>query len=259
MTWTTRPRSEVGNLSAIVAGDGPPFILLHGVGLRAEAWNPVIDALSKRFRVIAPDMIGHGHSRMDQTPSTLSDYTKAVLPLLDQPAMIAGHSMGAMMALDLAAQHPDRIAGVAALNAIYRRSPDAQQAVQARAAALDPLTIADPTLTLTRWFGSEATPQRATCQKWLTSVDPVAYKAAYTVFAHQDGPSEADLFGLTCPALFMTGSAEPNSTPEMSRRMAALAPHGSAVVVDDAAHMMPMTHAATVSTELMAFATGITT
>lgn len=259
MTWTTRPRSEAENLSAIIAGEGPTFLLLHGVGLRAEAWNPVIDVLSQRFRVVAPDMPGHGHSRMTRTPSMLSEYTDAVAPLLDQPAFVAGHSMGAMIALDLAARFPERIRGVAALNAIYRREPKAQSAVRARAAALDPHATADPAQTLDRWFGPDASPERIACHQWLRDVDPTAYKAAYTVFANENGPSDNDLAALTCPAQFMTGRAEPNSTPEMSRQMAALTPHGSARVLDGAAHMMPMTHPDAVASELMTFAKGIAT
>ena len=55
---------------------------------------------------------------------------------------------------------------------------------------------------------------------------------------------------LSCPALFMTGAKEPNSTPEMSQAMARIAPHGRAVIVEGAAHMLPMTHAVPVNAEL---------
>ena len=66
----------------------------------------------------------------------------------------------------------------------------------------------------------------------------------------QDGPTRCllrrmDLLmriwrGLACPALFMTGGDEPNSTPEMSEGgWHGIAPHGRAVIVEGAAHMMP--------------------
>ena len=60
---------------------------------------------------------------------------------------------------------------------------------------------------------------------------------------------------LKCPAFFMTGSLEPNSTPAMSQAMAALAPRGRVHVIETAAHMMPMTHHEEVTRALMAFAT----
>ncbi len=242
MTWTTRPRSDLGPLRAIRAGDGPPLVLLHGVGLRAEAWGAQIDAFAQTHQVIAPDMPGHGDSpRLILTPK-LDAYVDALATALPGGCRIAGHSMGAMIALRLAERHPDKVTGVAAICAIYRRSAQAAKAVQARAAALDATTAPDPSATLARWFPDLDAPEAQACAGWLTGGDPAGYKAAYTVFAHENGPSDAALAALAVPALFLTGADDPNSTPEMSRAMAALAPQGTASAVSDAAHMLPMTH-----------------
>ena len=73
-------------------------------------------------------------------------------------------------------------------------------------------------------------------------VNPAAYKCAYTAFATSQIPDQIGLSRISCPALFMTGSEEPNSTPAMSETMASLAPKGRSIIVDGAAHMMPMTH-----------------
>ena len=246
MTWTTRPRSDFGTLQAVRAGEGPCVLLLHGVGLRAEAWGAQIDALSPDHQVIAPDMGPPARS--------LSEYTRRVAEGMDGPAWVVGHSMGAMMALDLAVNYPEKVLGVAALNAIYRRSPEATKAVRARAALLDGRTNPDPETPLTRWFGAAPSPERDACAQWLTTVDPAAYRAAYTVFAHEDGPARLDT--LTCPALFLTGAEEPNSTPAMSHAMAAAAPQGTAHIIEGAAHMMPMTHPAAVNAYLRAFIQG---
>lgn len=252
--WASRPRQTTAGLAAHVAGHGPVVVLLHGVGLRAEAWSPVIDALSSRFTVIAPDMPGHGQSVVRPDIATLSAYSAAMVDLWEGPAVLAGHSMGAMIALDIAARWPAKVAGVAALNAIFERAPAAKVAVAARAASLDGRSVADPEATLRRWFGDAPSAARDACRTWLTDVDPQGYKAAYSVFAQEDGPSRAALAALTCQALFMTGAEEPNSTPAMSQAMAALAPMGEARVVADAAHMMPMTHADIVADTLNAFA-----
>ncbi|HKK97854.1 MAG TPA: alpha/beta hydrolase, partial [Marivita sp.] len=127
-------------------------------------------------------------------------------------------------------------------------------AVQARAASLDGLAVPDPTPTLERWFGTGQSVQRSACDEWLRLADPLGYKQAYTAFAHAEGPSRQALNRIKCPALFATGALEPNSTPEMSQIMADLAPQGRVLVVDGAAHMMPMTHAADVNSALSAFA-----
>ncbi|WP_299024794.1 alpha/beta hydrolase [uncultured Sulfitobacter sp.] len=258
MTWTIRQRSSIGPLAAITAGEGPVVLLIHGVGLRAEAWGAQIDALSQTCRLIAVDMPGHGASAALPARPSLVGFVDAIAGVLDQPAVVVGHSFGAMIGLDMAIRHPTRVKGVAALNAIYRRDAAAQAAVMARAGSLDGATTADPTATLERWFGAHVTPQRMACDGWLRMADPAGYRAAYRVFASHNGPATADLSALHCPALFMTGADEPNSTPAMSREMADLAPNGRAEIIADAAHMAPMTHPARVNTVLSDFIRGCT-
>jgi pimeloyl-ACP methyl ester carboxylesterase len=254
MIWTTRPRSEVAGLAAIEAGTGPQVLFLHGVGLRSEAWNSQIDALASRFCVTALDMPGHGDSPPLSGPMSLTDYADAVLAAIKGPVMVVGHSMGAMIALDMACRFPDRVRGVVALNAIFERSAAAALAVQTRAAALDGQTVGDSSGALNRWFGDTPSAERTACRDWLCDVDPAGYKMAYTAFASANGPDRGALASLTCPALFMTGQLEPNSTPQMSQAMADLTPHGRAVIVEKAAHMMPMTHPETVNAALLLFA-----
>jgi len=259
MIWTTRPRSDgPGGLALWQSGAGPALVLIHGVGLRAEAWAGVAPALAPHFTVHAVDMPGHGETAQGATVA-LADYTRSVAALidaLDGPVVVAGHSMGAMIALDLAARMPGRIAGVAALNAIYRRDAAAAHAVRARAAALDGQGTADPGATLARWFGAAPSGADAeaadACETWLRGADPAGYAAAYRVFANADGPKDAALTALSSPALFMTGGRDRNSTPDMSRAMAALAAKGRATVIADAGHMMPMTHAPSIAAALIA-------
>lgn len=254
MTWTTQPRSEIASLSAIRAGAGPKVLLIHGVGLQAEAWNKQINILTNRHSVIAVDMPGHGQSALPHQECGLAGYTELIAEILDGPTLVVGHSMGAMIALDLAIRYPERVCGVAALNAIYQRSPEARAAVNARAASLDCDVVADPAAPLERWFGERASPEKEACRAWLSAASPRGYKKAYEVFAQEDGPAEKALSSLACPAMFMTGSAEPNSTPKMSQDMAALVPSGRAYIVKHAAHMMPMTHAGEVNAQLTRFA-----
>ncbi|WP_299896602.1 alpha/beta hydrolase [uncultured Ruegeria sp.] len=256
MTWTTRPRSEIGGLAAIQTGTGPEILLLHGVGLRAEAWGAQLDELASEARLTAPDMPGHGESPLSFFDTELSEYSEAarnVLGSLNGPVLVVGHSMGAMIALDLAAKAPDRICGVVAMNAVFERGAKAAQAVQERAAGLDGETPVDPNSTLRRWFGDIGSPERDACREWLMAMDPAAYKLTYTVFAQSQNPLRDELEKLGCPALFLTGSLEPNSTPDMSRKMAEVTPNGRALIIDGAAHMMPMTHSIQVNAAVSSF------
>ncbi|WP_420011884.1 alpha/beta fold hydrolase [Tateyamaria sp.] len=262
MTWTIRPRSEgPGGLYYWTEGAGPPIVLIHGVGLRAEAWGGVALLLAKDFTVYAVDMPGHGASPLDRARS-LSDYTarfSVFIDGLDAAPIVAGHSMGAFIALDLATRGANALRAVAALNAVFERSDAAASAVQARAKALDGGSGADPLAPLERWFG--ASPHGSVgaaakaCRTWLTSVDPEGYAQAYRVFAHHDGPNRAALAELQTPTLFLTGSQDPNSTPAMSHEMARLTPNGRAQIEADAAHMAPMTHAPSIATAIRALMT----
>lgn len=85
-------------------GFGRPLLLLHGFG--GAAWNfaELVPLLSGR-RLVVPDLPGHGAS----TPlpaTTLAGFADAVAGLLDSPADVLGHSMGAVVALRLAERHP---------------------------------------------------------------------------------------------------------------------------------------------------------
>lgn len=258
MIWTTQPRSDApGRLAVWRQGQGPALVLIHGVGLRAEAWAAVMPRLSQVFTVHALDMPGHGGSPLAGA-GTLADFVDRVetfVRFLDRPAAIAGHSMGAMIATEVAGRLPSRTTGLAALNAIFQRQPDAAKAVQARAGALDGKTLPSPDPTLRRWFGDapdgSSSDAANACRGWLSTVDPEGYATAYRIFAQHDGPSATRLGELSVPALFQTGRHDPNSTPVMSEAMAMLAPKGIAITVEDAAHMMPMTHPDAVANALI--------
>ena len=242
-----------GDLAAIRNGTGDTVLMLHGVGLRAEAWSAQIEGLAPQYAIVAPDLQGHGESALPKNTKLLSDYTDLIAAAIDAPVLVVGHSLGALIALDLAIRHGEKVRAVAALNAIFERDAAAKAAVQGRAAALEDPPAFDPDPTLRRWFGDRDSPERQACQTWLLSVTGNGYRAAYSVFAHSDGPCEAALLNLACPALFLTGEADPNSTPAMSHAMASLTPNGRALIVEGAAHMMAMTHADQVNTALLSF------
>ena len=254
MTWTTQPRFKTRNgLSGYQIGSGPALMLLHGVGLRAEAWNGVSNYLRHDYCIYAIDLPGHGESEsLAGAAPGLEDYSNVIADYLkdfERPVHLAGHSMGAMIALDIATRFPNRVKSIAALNAIYGRSDAASIAVKARASALKAIrqNNLNTDVTMTRWFGDSPAPKvlmtTKACNRWLHQTLISEYQKAYQVFAHHDGLSSDQLLNLPMPALFLTGSDEPNSTPQMSLEMARIAPLGTAKIIEDAAHMMPMTHA----------------
>lgn len=255
MTLTIPPRSETRSGAAyLAAGAGEPLVLVHGVGLRAEAWAAQIAALSASHRVIALDMPGHGGSRPLAPGAELKDFVRWLAGVLDDlgigRARLAGHSMGAMIAAGMAAEHPGRLDRVALLCGVHRRTPEARAAVLARAEALRS-GHRDTAGPLARWFGAETgDPAYPLVRDWLETVDAAGYATAYRAFAGGDA-AYADVWpGFTRPALFLTGERDANSTPEMARAMAKAAPRGRAVVIEGHGHMAPMTAPASVNAAL---------
>ncbi|MGI9335855.1 MAG: alpha/beta fold hydrolase [Gammaproteobacteria bacterium] len=253
MSSTTLLRSRAANgIAYHRTGGGSPVVLIHGVGLRSESWLPQIDALAIRYSVNAADMPGHGESSaMELSAPTIGQYADRMAAFIEatvgEPAILIGHSMGALIVLDIAARFPTLCRGVAAITAVYRRSQAATQAIQERARAIR-LSDDDDLATspVTRWFGASPTGEEARlaalCIQWLTEGDRDGYATAYGVFANQDGLSDAALASIDVPALFLTADGDPNSTPEMSRAMAQIAPRGEALVIEGARHMVQLTH-----------------
>jgi len=262
MTWTNlrsalAPRTKTVEIAWREAGHGPPVLLLHGVGLNADAWEPQIVGLSPHRRVIAADLPGHGQSEPLPEGSDLSDHVAAMAVLIDalgiSPLPVIGHSMGAMIALGLALGHPAKITGLVTLNAVYCRDAQARAAVEGRAARMSGGSI-DVLGPIGRWFPDDPTgPLARHSTGWLRQMNPKEYAAAYRIFATSDHVHKGRLGKLECRALFMTGVSDPNSTPVMSDRMAREAPNGRSVALPGARHMMHLTHHAEVTSIIAAF------
>jgi pimeloyl-ACP methyl ester carboxylesterase len=241
-----------GGAAYFEAGHGETLILIHGVGMRLEAWTPQIKQFSRTHRVVAVDMPGHGETDKLPAGSAVTDFVAWFGGFLDdlkiERTSLAGHSMGAMISGGAVASFPNRIARVAYLNGVYRRDGQAKAAVLARAEAIR-ATGVDKEGPLARWFDDDPTSREARdlTRACLDAVDPDGYAIAYAAFAGGD-ETYADCWpSVACPALFLTGADDPNSTPEMARTMAALAPKGWARIIEGHRHMVNLTAPETVN------------
>ncbi|WP_030572259.1 alpha/beta fold hydrolase [Streptomyces aureocirculatus] len=89
---------------------GTPLVLLHGGFVDHRMWDDQIARFSRNFRVIAPDVRGHGWSANASVPFRQTDDLAALLRHLDVgPAVLVGLSMGAGIAVDTAIEHPDLV------------------------------------------------------------------------------------------------------------------------------------------------------
>jgi pimeloyl-ACP methyl ester carboxylesterase len=93
------------------AGQGEVLLLIHGMAGSSATWRAVLPQLSKRYRVVAPDLIGHGQSDKPRGDYSLGAFAVWLRDFLDElgiaRATVIGHSLGGGVAMQFVYQHPD--------------------------------------------------------------------------------------------------------------------------------------------------------
>jgi len=118
-----------------ILGDGPPVVLLHPFPANHEFWLPVAEALASRYRLILPDLRGHGESGAGEGPATMAKHASDVARVMDDAgvgrAPLIGVSIGGYLLFEFWRIHRGR---AAALGLCNTKAPDDNP--EARAARL---------------------------------------------------------------------------------------------------------------------------
>lgn len=236
-------------------GSGPTVVLIHGVGMQQAYWAPQVTDLMQHFTVITYDQWGHGKSVVNDTATTMEDFSNQLLSLLNDleidTATIVGHSLGALNTMNFLRKHEDRCKAAVLLNIVFHRTDEQRAQVRKRAEELKATGTMNIDPTLDRWFGNPAETKfpeaEALCRNLLQSVNPAGYANAYLLFASDSDIPVEQLANIQIPLTFATGDGDPNSTPAMSHEMAHIAPNGECVVIEGHRHMMSLTATAAVS------------
>lgn len=115
------------DLYARSAGDGRPLLALHDLGQNSSVMAEAMAPLTDRFRVLAPDLRGHGASPTPAGPWSIDDFASDVARVVSGEggqAIVVGVGLGAATALALALGHPGMVSGLV-LSGISPRSEDA--------------------------------------------------------------------------------------------------------------------------------------
>ncbi len=125
------PRLTLGDveLAYELAGEGSPVLLIQGVGTTGSAWRPQLDGLADRHALAAFDNRGIGASTAPKAPLTIEAMAGDGLALMDalgwKSAHVVGHSMGGVIAQALALRAPDRVRSLSLLCTFARGSDGA--------------------------------------------------------------------------------------------------------------------------------------
>jgi pimeloyl-ACP methyl ester carboxylesterase len=127
-------------LAYLDKGNGKPIVLLHGFCGSSLYWEKVIPELSKNYRVIAPDLPGHGESTiLNENYMIEEDIADIVKNLLDelniQKVTMFGHSLGGYITLAFAEKYGERLNGFSIIHSTAY--PDSEEAKQGRVANVE--------------------------------------------------------------------------------------------------------------------------
>lgn len=101
-------------------GAGPPLLLLHGLGSSGQDWDLLVPRLAASYRVIVPDVRGHGRSDKPAGPYGVPLFARDIAAFLDRLNLssvhVAGVSMGGMLAFELVIRRPDLVRSLVIIN-----------------------------------------------------------------------------------------------------------------------------------------------
>jgi pimeloyl-ACP methyl ester carboxylesterase len=235
--------------SYLEAGSGEPLLMLHGSGPGVSAianWQNNIGTLARRFRVLAPDIVGFGATeRPDDVTYSLRTWTDQIWAFLDahgiEKTAIVGNSLGGRIALQMATDYPDRITkmvlmgapgvgmtltdGLAALRA-YEPSHDAMRDLLRNYFAVDPTMITDELVAI----------------RYEASIADGAYEAYRAMFldprhaGSELGITEDEVRAIATPALLVHGREDKVVPVQVSVTMLGLLPNADLHVFSSCGH-----------------------
>lgn len=225
-------------------GAGPDLVTLHAIGLTGRSWGRVASLLCDRYRVVAPDLPGHGGSESMAREFVIGGIADDVAELIrqgcDPPVAIVGLSMGGMVALSVALRHPALVSRLVLANTVALLPPALRAALKDRAErALDGGMAAVVDETISRWF----TPHFAVVspdivddvRSELLQADAVDHARSWLAISRLDIGDE--LASLAPPVLVVSSSDDGSTTPEMARQLAAAIPHARQECLAGVGHM----------------------
>jgi 3-oxoadipate enol-lactonase len=115
-----RIKSSDAEIVYWVLGDGSPVVLLHPFPANHEFWLPVAEALATRYRVMLPDLRGHGESGVGEGPATMEKHADDIARVMDDVnvgrAPLVGVSIGGYVLFEFWRRHRGRVAALGLCN-----------------------------------------------------------------------------------------------------------------------------------------------
>lgn len=230
-------------LSFTDAGRGRTLLLVHGFPLDRTIWEPQIEALSKRYRVVAPDVRGHGQSPAPEGPYPMDDLARDLLDLMTRLGVerfaAAGHSMGGYILFALHRLAPGRLERLSLV--ATRAGADADEARRSRLANAE-RALKEGTGFLAETMSARALrpdPDPAVAKQVreiVLKTPPAGVAGALRGMAARPD-STPQLASIRVPTLVLAGAQDQLVPPAESRAMAAAIPGARFALIEGAGHL----------------------
>ncbi|HEX3049382.1 MAG TPA: alpha/beta hydrolase [Aggregatilineaceae bacterium] len=226
-------------------GTGLPVLLIHGFPFDHTIWRAQIDSLSDSYRIIAPDLRGHGQSPVPNDPYLMDIMARDLVELLDtlgiDKAVWVGHSMGGYITMAALRDALDRILSVA-LVATHPLADPEDRRIQ-RLASAETAEQTGSSATATSMMAIAFAPQVDRKSNMAQNVfdimaatSPIGIAGALRGMAQR--PDSLDtLRNISVPAIVMGGTEDQIVKPDLMQQMAADMPHTRFVTIDGAGHL----------------------
>lgn len=228
------PGQQIGYTIYTHPKGAPPLFLLHGFTASSASFLTNLPALRERFTVVTVDLLGHGESEApeDPEPYATGPAVERILDLMDEldfeQVLLCGHSLGGALALRVALDYPDRVAGLVIINSNSAAgSREWREQVQPQLAAMGARVRAEGTAFLrdTRLYPAKSQRLPADARAQLTRdfdrLTPAG--VAGTAESLVAGVNAAERLGeLKTPTLVVVGDKDPDFVHNAPRLVAAI-------------------------------------
>jgi len=239
------------------AGAGPGVVCLHSNASTSSQWRILMDQLSGRFRVLAPDLLGAGKSpAWPQGRVSLADEVALLEPVLavaGDPFFLVGHSYGAALALMAALAHPGRVRALALYEPtlfclLEEEAPGSEAAKGIRQAARDAAAAIDAhdhagaaRHFLDYWMGPGSWDSMPAARQAQVAASMVNVRGWASALFCEPTPLQA-FRALNVPVLYMVGATSPASARGVARLLTQTLPQVEVHEFAGLGHMGPVTH-----------------
>ena len=249
-----RVATSAGFVHLTRAGDGPPALLLHGIGSSADSFRAQFAGLCSEHCVMAWDAPGYARSDDPAGALTLDDYARAVVEVLDavevERVHLGGVSWGGVIATRVALNHPERASTLALIGSTPGRRGTASD-LETRCRLLEQVGPAEfARRRAGRVLAGPADPDllAEVERNMAASVRPAGYRSAAAALAATRHAGE--LGAITASTLVIVGRHDAVAGIAESRLLAEAIPRARLTIVDGAGHLVNQERPECVNTAL---------